>query len=168
MERLSVTVRLFPYLSPHQLQSLSSCPFVCSVESFTLTLETNQPKNTSLLFIFLKMGIWLCNELMFAGVALQHTAMSCSGADWDIVKYLGYWEKYCGVQSKSPGTSTQHGKLQICGNAVIMTCLSLPPCPSPLWNYVCTKEASQEQPDFLQGKSCALETVSICIGTMLK
>lgn len=75
---------------------------------------------------------------MFAGVALQHTAMLCSVADCGVVRYLGYWEECHGVQSKSPGTSTQHTKIQTCVNALIMICPStLPPCPSQLWNYVC-------------------------------
>lgn len=86
----------------------------------------------------MKTGVSLGNALIFAGVSLQHTAMPCSGADWGVVRYLGYWEEYCGVRAKSPGASTQHMKIWTCVNALIIACpSSVPPWPSPLRNFVC-------------------------------
>lgn len=107
------------------------------------------------------MRIWLCNTVMFAGVALQHAAMPCSGAHWGVVRYPGYWDEHCGVWSRSPSTSAQHIKIQTCVNALITTCPStLPPCPSLLWKYVCAcrhRGGTARTAWLLAGKKLCLE-----------
>lgn len=138
MER-SLPSHILSCPSLHQLQSPSSCSFICSIESFNFRLETHQklPACSSFFFIFLKMGIWLFNALMFAGVALQDTVMPGSGTDGSLVRYMRYRERYCGIHSKPSSTSTQDGKIQTCVN-------------TQLWNHVCSYRHQED----ITGKAC--------------
>lgn len=82
MERIPVTVRLFPYLSP---PSTISVPLLfhllCGKFYSNFGDKLVNKHQIYLHFISLQNRIWLCNALMFEEVALQHTVMGCSGAN---------------------------------------------------------------------------------------